>query len=444
MSGGSGAVDPEKRRASVLDGNASREKPAPSDGGWGWLVCLASFWVHGAVFGLINCFGVLYPEIYRLTEDDERASFHTSLVGSVCVGATFSLSPVASLLADRIGFRSTVISGGLLAASGLLLSSWVLQVPLLWITYGGLVGVGASLSYAPSLAVLALHFDRRLGLANGIASAGSSAFTMLLPLPLSALLRQLGLQKTLWVLAVLLSTVAVAGLTFKSTRNVVAHERGFRDEEEHPRECCALIHRSLWTNRKYILWVTAVPLALFGYFVPYVHLVQHVSQILPGANGESLLTCMGATSGIGRIVFGRIADLPGVNALVLQQVSFLVMGLLTMCMAAASHFAVLVALCLALGLCDGCFISLIGPVARLIAGSSGTSQGIGFLLGACSLPLTAGPPIAGMLYDSIGNYSLAFLLAGVPPVLASLLMCCIHFVGDVSFHLCVFRQPRMK
>lgn len=48
--------------------------------------------------------------------------------------------------------------------------------------------------------------------------------------------------------------------------------------------------------------------------------VQHVSQILPGANGESLLTCMGATSGIGRIVFGRIADLPGVNALVLQQV----------------------------------------------------------------------------------------------------------------------------
>ncbi|KAG0444521.1 hypothetical protein HPB47_013704 [Ixodes persulcatus] len=103
-----------------------------------------------------------------------------------------------------------------------------------------------------------------------------------------------------------------------------------------------------------------------------------------------------------------------------------------MCMAAASHFAVLVALCLALGLCDGCFISLIGPVARLIAGSSGTSQGIGFLLGACSLPLTAGPPIAGMLYDSIGNYSLAFLLAGVPPVLASLLMCCIHFVGNRS------------
>ncbi|CAN7988688.1 unnamed protein product, partial [Ixodes hexagonus] len=398
----------------------------PLDGGWGWLVCLASFWVHGAVFGLINCFGVLYPEVYKLAADDERASFHTSLVGSLCVGVTFSLSPVASLLADRVGIRATVVLGGLLATAGLVLSSCLLKVPLLWITYGGLVGVGASLSYAPSLAVLAQYFDRRLGLANGIASAGSSVFTMLLPMPLSALLGQLGLQKTLWVLAVLLSTVAVSGLTFKRPRNM-KHDRGFQDEGTSSK-CCALVHRSLWSNRKYVLWVTAVPLALFGYFVPYVHLVAHLSQVLPGESGESLLTCMGATSGVGRIVFGRIADLPGVNALVMQQVSFLAMGLLTMCLAAASHFAILVALCLLLGLCDGCFIALIGPVARLVAGPAGTSQGIGFLLGACSLPLTAGPPIAGMLYDNIGNYSLAFLLAGVPPVLASLLLCCVHLV----------------
>lgn len=33
----------------------------PPDGGYGWLVCFASFWVNGTVFGMLNTFGVLLP-----------------------------------------------------------------------------------------------------------------------------------------------------------------------------------------------------------------------------------------------------------------------------------------------------------------------------------------------------------------------------------------------
>lgn len=49
----------------------------PRETAWSWVVCLASFWVHGVVFGLINCFGVLYPEIYKLAATSSRASFYT-------------------------------------------------------------------------------------------------------------------------------------------------------------------------------------------------------------------------------------------------------------------------------------------------------------------------------------------------------------------------------
>ena len=44
----------------------------------------------------------------------------------------------------------------------------------------------------------------------------------------------------------------------------------------------------------------------------------------------------------------------------------------------------------------------------------------------CSVPLTAGPPIAGLLYDSLGNYTVAFLAAGCPPIIGAVLMCCIY------------------
>jgi len=64
---------------------------------------------------------------------------------------------------------------------------------------------------------------------------------------------------------------------------------------------------------------------------------------------------------------------------------------------------VLLAISLAMGLFDGCFISLLGPIAFDICGHNGATQAIGFLLGMCSIPLTIGPPIAGLLYDHTGN-----------------------------------------
>lgn len=66
-------------------------------------------------------------------------------------------------------------------------------------------------------------------------------------------------------------------------------------------------------------------------------------------------------------------------------------------------FLVLLAISLGMGLFDGCFISLLGPIVFDICGRSGATQAIGFLLGMCSIPLTVGPPIAGILYDHTGN-----------------------------------------
>ena len=34
---------------------------------------------------------------------------------------------------------------------------------------------------------------------------------------------------------------------------------------------------SNWRNSKYVIWALAVPSALFGYFVPYVHIVRDLS-----------------------------------------------------------------------------------------------------------------------------------------------------------------------
>lgn len=156
-----------------------------------------------------------------------------------------------------------------------------------------------------------------------------------------------------------------------------------------------LINYTIWRNPLYLLWVVAVPIALIGYFVPHFHLVKHASDILPGANGELLVTCIGATSGIGRLVFGQISDIQSVNPVVLQQIALLVLGGSTMLFTIAKSYALLLILCAIFGLFDGCFVSLMGPVAYSLVGKEGASQAIGFVLGLSSIPFMLGPPLAG-------------------------------------------------
>ena len=67
----------------------------------------------------------------------------------------------------------------------------------MYITYGIVFGVGASLAYTPSLVILGHYFQRYMGLVNGFVTAGSSAFTMIMPYVIDFLLRNFGLNMCL-------------------------------------------------------------------------------------------------------------------------------------------------------------------------------------------------------------------------------------------------------
>lgn len=91
----------------------------------------------------------------------------------------------------------------------------MLQVTLLYLTYGVMYGLGASLAYTPSLAILGHYFKRYLGLVNGIVTAGSSIFTTLMPYLIEVILRRFGLEGTLRFLAMLTAIVMPCAILFK-------------------------------------------------------------------------------------------------------------------------------------------------------------------------------------------------------------------------------------
>ena len=63
----------------------------PPDGGWGWVVCLASLWANGTVFGIINTFGIIYVQMRDQYASEEALARGLTGNGTEIIGQDISL-----------------------------------------------------------------------------------------------------------------------------------------------------------------------------------------------------------------------------------------------------------------------------------------------------------------------------------------------------------------
>uniref|UniRef100_A0A8C4WQW7 Monocarboxylate transporter 10 n=1 Tax=Gopherus evgoodei TaxID=1825980 RepID=A0A8C4WQW7_9SAUR len=406
----------------------------PPEGGWGWVVMLAAMWCNGAVFGIQNSCGVLFVSMLSEfgSQDDKQMVFKTAWVSSLSMGMIFFCSPVVSVFTDIFGCRIIAIVGAAVGFVGLLLSSFVSTIEPLYFTYGILFACGCSFAYQPSLVILGQYFKKRLGLVNGIVTAGSSLFTVSLPFLLRVLIDSVGLYNTLRVLCILIFVLFLAGFTYKPLTSSASDKEGGKKGILRFPPAKKIFSFSIFKVTGYRIWAFGIPAALFGYFVPYVHLMKHVKERLgENVQEEVLLLCLGITSGVGRLIFGRVADyIPGAKKVYLQVISFFLIGLMSMMIPLCNSLGGLIAVCLFMGLFDGCFICIMAPIAFELVGAQDVSQAIGFLLGLMSVPMIVGPPIAGILRDYLGTYDVAFYLAGVPPMIGGIILSFIPWVHE--------------
>ncbi len=71
--------EPEEKRE---NGDCAADAPQqlePPEGGWGWVVMLASMWCNGSVFGIQNAFGILFVSLLKEfgSENDDDLRFKT-------------------------------------------------------------------------------------------------------------------------------------------------------------------------------------------------------------------------------------------------------------------------------------------------------------------------------------------------------------------------------
>lgn len=371
------------------------------------------------------------------------------------LGTTFILSPLAGVVTDKIGMRYTVALGGVFTSCGMFLSSfYVDNINVLFLTYGVMYGIGAAFTYSPSLAVLGHYFDRYLGKVTGFATTGSCVFTAIMPFIYNHLLQEYGLPSTLRIIAMLSSLILLCAILYESppAKTEAIPVKEIADKKKEKKQGGASIMAGLksaiymdnWRKKRYVIWVLAITISQLGYFIPYVHMYNYVKHTFPGSDRKLPVSCIGIASGVGRLIFGFIADLPKVNRIVMHQVSVALVGVTTMVLSGLDSYTLVIVCVLALGLCDGCYVTLMGPIAIEICGPRGASQAIGFLLGFCSIPLTLGPVFASLIFDRTGSYSTVFLISGLSPILATVFMFLIRCTRDEKSSIADTEAPAVK
>jgi MFS transporter, OFA family, oxalate/formate antiporter len=126
---------------------------------------------------------------------------------SILVVLQAFFSPFQGALVDRFGPRRLISIGTLLAGASWVLASYAHTVSLLYLTYGGVGGIGTGIVYVGVVGLMVQWFPDRRGFAAGVVAAGYGMGAILTTFPIASSLAARGVDSTLWLFGIAFAAV---------------------------------------------------------------------------------------------------------------------------------------------------------------------------------------------------------------------------------------------
>lgn len=189
----------------------------------------------------------------------------------------FFLGPLTTSLCERYGCRIVAITGTIFCISGLVFSSFVKSVPVLFFTYGIIWGTGTSMCYFPTVIVLSKYFKTRLALVNGIVCSGSGVGTLTMGPIVQVLLSQLGIANCFRAIAAMMVLLILCGASFRPAPAACTDTTGDHDAKKKKKKK-KFFDWEIFKNKGYVVWCACLSIFVLGYFVPFVHLVSQFTH----------------------------------------------------------------------------------------------------------------------------------------------------------------------
>jgi len=346
-------------------------------------------------------------------------------LASTCftVALAFSMPGIGRLV-DRFGSRrillpSFVVFAGLLALIPVLANQlWILF--LLFILIGSL---GAGANALPYLRTISAWFDRRRGLAIGVAMGGSGMGFVYVPPMVQYMIDSYGWRSGYFMLAAVTLVVAVPLIYFVLREAPSSNQRDGRDELRQARisEQSAAHIPLRFLLRRSLLWQLFAIFCMlsFSLYGVLAHLVPMLSDrgMAPG-NAALVQSTLGISIVTTRVMVGFSID--RFFAPFVATLCFLIsaMGVTLLASGAIDSLAFLAAAFI--GFSMGAEIDMLAFLTGRYFGVENFGQVYGILFTSFLIGTSAGPVAFGMVYESTGSY-IAVLIASIALMLASAL-----------------------
>ena len=379
---------------------------ARSNSSYGWVVALASFSILAVSTGTILTFGVF---LKPLLNEFGWTRGQTSLAYSLNWIVFGLFSPFVGALSDRINTRSVVLAGGIVYGAGMLLASQTRSLWQLYVFLGFMTGMGMSAFLAPLTAMIMKWAGHRKGLAVGFISSGSGVGSFVIPPLARHLISTSGWQGAFEGLGVVaLVVILPAALLLrdmpgeKNRGDAASHSAGIQPKRGGRWK---LFHDGPFWHLFSINFLCCA-----SHSIPLLHVVSYATDLgVPNMAAASILSIAGATSVLGRLGMGVVADRMGVRRMLVAALA--VQGGMIFWLMGAGAVWTFYVFAVFFGIAYGGVMPLYAVLAREYYGEGvmGTIYG-GILLGA-TLGMALGGFLGGVIFDAAGNYSLAFVLS---------------------------------
>ncbi|XP_022599238.1 monocarboxylate transporter 6 [Seriola dumerili] len=391
------------------------------DGGWGWVVLVATILVLALTLAFPSCVGIFYTD---LQNEFHASNSETSWVPSIMTSVLHAGGPFCSVLVERLGCRATVMLGGVLSGLGMAASSFTQSISQLYITAGVITGLGFCFSFQPAVTILGHYFVRRRAFANAMSSTGTALGLCTLPFLGNYLHTELGWRGSFLVLGAVLLNCCVCGAVMRPLqpprhRGQPLMNHGPPPPEEEKgrlRTICSCLLASLskhmafdqfCNNSRYCAFAIGITWMMLGFVVPLVYLVPYATaNNMEQGRAALLLSILGIVNIIVRPPFGIMVNMPwfkGRHIYVFAS-ALLVNGLSNSICCIGPSFPVLLTYVMVYGLSMSVVGSLMFTVLMDTVEMSRFPSALGLLAIMESITLLIGPPLAGILVDSTGQY----------------------------------------
>lgn len=327
---------------------------------------------------------------------------------SLAFSISFAMVPVAMIIfgpiVDKSGPKKVVFLGGILFGLGMFLTGFATSIPVLYVTYGLILGFGIGTAYGTATAATVKWFPDKKGLAGGLTAAGFGSGAIILAPIATNMIANYGVYTTFKILGVIL-LLLIVGASF------------FMEKPPAPAASAAAVAGSGDKNYKemlkepnfWILWVVYITAAVSGMMI-----IGHAANI---ATDYAILTppvvvmIVGLSNTFGRIFWGAVSDKIGRYKAVLGMFIVSMAGLLALTfISTLGAMAGLLGMAM-IALSFGGFLGSFPGITAENWGVKNAGSNYGWMFTAYGVAAITGPSLAANIKAASGDYKTAFLLS---------------------------------